>query len=52
MPTGQERHEEAARLGFAIALIPEANAPKQPVTGLKIIAARHLSDAISAIRDL
>ena len=33
-PRGQDRLKEAAKLGFSIALIPKANAPKQPIDGL------------------
>ena len=30
-PRGQERLREAAKLGFSIAIIPKANAPRQPI---------------------
>ena len=48
-PRGQERLKEAAKLGFAKAIIPRANAPKQPIEGLEIIGVDRLSNAIDAI---
>ena len=35
--------------GFAKAIIPRANAPKQPIEGLEIIGVDRLSNAIDAI---
>src|SRR3954451_20149019 len=37
-PRGQERLKEAAKLGFSVAVIPKANAPKQPIEGLQVVA--------------
>lgn len=51
-PRGQERLKEAVKLGFSIALIPEANAPRQAIPGLKVIPVRRLDGAIKQIRDL
>ena len=48
-PRGQDRLKEAAKLGFAKAIIPRANAPKQPIEGLEIIGVDRLSNAIDAI---
>lgn len=48
---GQDRLKDAAKHGFQIAIIPKANAPKVPLTGLKTIAVEHLSEVIQAIRD-
>ena len=48
---GQERLKEAAKLGFTHALIPHANAPRQPIAGLKIIAVRRIEDAVIGFRD-
>jgi DNA repair protein RadA/Sms len=42
--------KEAAKLGFSMAIIPAANAPKQPIEGLKIVPVNRLQDAIDAIR--
>ena len=48
---GQERLKEAAKLGFTHALIPQANAPRQAIAGLKIIAVRRIEDAVIGFRD-
>jgi len=50
-PRGQERLREAAKLGFSIALIPKANAPKQKVEGLKVIAVERIDEALESIRN-
>jgi DNA repair protein RadA/Sms len=49
-PRGQERLREAAKLGFSIALIPKANAPKQAIEGLEIWAVDRLEDALDKIK--
>ena len=49
-PRGQDRLREAVRLGFTQALVPSANAPKQPISGIEIIAVERLIDAIGRIR--
>ncbi|SPB16576.1 DNA repair protein RadA [Caballeronia novacaledonica] len=51
-PRGQDRLKEAAKLGFSMALIPKANAPKQPIDGLKVIAVDRIEEAIDRVRDL
>ena len=48
---GQERLKEAAKLGFTHALIPQANQPRQPIAGLKVIAVRRIEDAVVRFRD-
>ena len=50
-PRGQERLREAAKLGFSIAMIPKANAPKQAIEGLTIIAVERIDEALEKIRD-
>jgi DNA repair protein RadA/Sms len=45
-PRGQERLREAAKLGFSLAIIPRANAPKQPIEGMTIVAVDRLTEAI------
>jgi DNA repair protein RadA/Sms len=50
-PRGQERLREAAKLGFSRALIPKANAPKQPIEGLEIVAVDRLEAALQRLRD-
>ena len=37
-PRGQERLKEAAKLGFSVAVVPKANAPKKAIEGLTIHA--------------
>jgi DNA repair protein RadA/Sms len=49
-PRGQERLREAAKLGFSIALIPKANAPKTPIEGLEIWAVDRLDAALDRLR--
>lgn len=47
---GQERLKEAAKLGFSKAIIPKANQPKQPITGLEIIAVQRIEEAVAQLR--
>ncbi|GAB2915726.1 DNA repair protein RadA [Paralcaligenes sp. KSB-10] len=49
-PRGQERLREAAKLGFGVALVPKANAPKQPIEGLEIWAVDRVDAAIDRLR--
>jgi DNA repair protein RadA/Sms len=49
-PRGQERLREAAKLGFSMAIIPKANAPRQPIEGLEVIAVDRLQDALDQLR--
>jgi DNA repair protein RadA/Sms len=51
-PRGQERLREAAKLGFSVALIPKANAPKQPIEGLIIVAVDRIDQALSKLREI
>ncbi|MEZ5613527.1 MAG: DNA repair protein RadA [Rhodocyclaceae bacterium] len=51
-PRGQERLREAAKLGFDTVLIPAANAPKQSLPGLNVIAVERLDDALARVREL
>lgn len=50
-PRGQERLKEAAKLGFEVAVIPKANAPKKAIKGLKVIAVGRVEEAVVALRD-
>jgi len=50
-PRGQERLREAAKLGFSVALIPKANAPKQAIEGLDIWAVDRVDAAIARLRE-
>jgi len=51
-PRGQERLREAAKLGFSVALIPKANAPKQKIEGMTIIAVERIEEAFNKLREL
>jgi DNA repair protein RadA/Sms len=51
-PRGQERLKEAAKLGFSIALVPKANAPKKPIEGLTVHAVERIEQAIEIVRGL
>lgn len=50
-PRGQERLREAAKLGFSVALIPKANAPRQPIEGLEVWPVDRVDSAIERLRD-
>jgi DNA repair protein RadA/Sms len=58
-PRGQERLREAAKLGFAVAIVPKANAPKgtggadtRAFEGLTIHAVERIEEAIDIVRGL
>jgi DNA repair protein RadA/Sms len=51
-PRGQERLREAAKLGFSVAVIPKANAPKQAIEGMTIIAVERIDEAFNRLREL
>jgi DNA repair protein RadA/Sms len=51
-PRGQERLKEAAKLGFSVAVVPKANAPKKAIEGLTIHAVERVEEAIEAVRAL
>lgn len=51
-PRGQERLKEAAKLGFTLAIIPKANAPKAAISGIKIMAVDRIDEAIDSARNL
>ncbi|MBP6251294.1 MAG: DNA repair protein RadA [Rubrivivax sp.] len=51
-PRGQERLREAAKLGFSVALVPAANAPKRPIEGLTIHAVERVEQAVDLVRGL
>jgi DNA repair protein RadA/Sms len=54
-PRGQERLREAAKLGFSIAVVPKANAPKgeaRAFEGLTIHAVDRIEAAIEVVRAL
>lgn len=49
---GQERLREAQKHGFKVAIVPYANAPKQPMEGMQILAAKTLQEAVDGFREL
>ncbi|EHR69098.1 DNA repair protein RadA [Burkholderiales bacterium JOSHI_001] len=51
-PRGQERLREAAKLGFAVAVVPKANAPKKPIEGLEIHPVERIEQAMDVVRGL
>ena len=51
-PRGRERLKEAAKLGFSVAVVPKANAPKKPVEGLTIHPVQRIEQAIEVVRGL
>jgi DNA repair protein RadA/Sms len=51
-PRGQERLREAAKLGFSLALVPRANAPRKPVPGLTVHAVDRVDEAMEVVRSL
>ncbi len=51
-PRGQERLKEAAKLGFSVAIVPKANAPKKAIEGLTIHPVDRIEQAIELVRSL
>ena len=54
-PRGQERLKEAAKLGFSVAIVPKANAPKKPgkeLDGLTIYPVERVEQAMELVRTL
>ena len=51
-PRGQERLKEAAKLGFSVAVVPKANAPKKAIDGLTIHAVERVEQAMEVVRGL
>ena len=54
-PRGQERLKEAAKLGFTVAVVPKANAPKKNdknFEGLSIYPVDRIEDAMNCVRGL
>ena len=54
-PRGQERLREAAKLGFSVAVVPRANAPKKAsreLEGLTIHPVDRIEEAMEVVRSL
>ena len=47
---GQERLREAAKLGFRVAIIPKANAPKGGIEGMEVMTVERVEEAIARVR--
>jgi DNA repair protein RadA/Sms len=47
---GQDRLREAAKLGFRLALIPRANAPKTPIEGIEVYPVDRVEQAMARVR--
>jgi DNA repair protein RadA/Sms len=50
-PRGQERLKEAAKLGFSVAMVPKANAPRKAIEGLTVHGVERIEQAISLLRE-
>jgi len=48
VPFGEERLREAAKHGFKLALVPEANVPKRPPEGMTVRGVARLAQALDA----
>jgi DNA repair protein RadA/Sms len=51
-PRGQERLKEAAKLGFTVAVVPKANAPKKAPDGLTVHPVDRIEEAMAVVRQL
>jgi DNA repair protein RadA/Sms len=49
VPFGEERLREAAKHGFKLALVPEANVPKRPPEGLTVRGVSRLAQALDTL---
>ncbi len=47
---GQERLREAAKLGFKLAIIPKANAPKVAIEGMEVVSVERVEEAVARVR--
>jgi DNA repair protein RadA/Sms len=51
-PRGQDRLREAAKLGFAKAIVPRPNLPKTRIAGLEVLAVERAEEAVRLLREL
>lgn len=49
VPSGQERIREAAKHGFKRAIVPKANAPRQPIEGMTVLPVESLHEALEKL---
>jgi DNA repair protein RadA/Sms len=47
---GQERLREAAKLGFKLAIIAKANAPKAAIEGIEVVSVERVEEAVARVR--
>ncbi|MGH8849612.1 MAG: DNA repair protein RadA [Casimicrobiaceae bacterium] len=47
---GQERLREAAKLGFARAVIPAANKPRHAIEGIEVVAVQRIGEALQVLQ--
>ena len=47
---GQERLKEAAKLGFKLAIIPKANAPRTQIDGMDVVSVERVEEAVARVR--
>ena len=47
---GQERLREAAKLGFKLAIIPKANAPRTAIEGIEVVSVERVEEAVARVR--
>ena len=47
---GQERLREAAKLGFNLAIIPKANAPRTAIEGIEVVSVERVEEAVARVR--
>ena len=52
VPNGQERLAEAAKHGFGRAIVPQGNAPRGELKGMRVTAVSRLSEALAALDDI
>jgi DNA repair protein RadA/Sms len=45
---GQERVNEAKKLGFTRIILPEKNIPKKPIDGVTLVSVKTVKEAMSA----
>jgi DNA repair protein RadA/Sms len=49
VPSGQERIAEAAKHGFRRAIVPQANKPKQNISGIEVIGVKHVREVLEYV---
>jgi DNA repair protein RadA/Sms len=52
MPAGASRANMCGKLGFSVAVVPKANAPRKAIEGLTIHAVDRVEQAMDVVRGL